>query len=67
MFVSAMQQRKSVIIYPLFFEDSVPIWVITEYWVEFCMLYSMFSLVIYFIYSSVCIGAGGSVGKEPAC
>ena len=35
------------------FLDSIPIHVITEYWVEFPVLYSRFLLVIYFIYSSV--------------
>ena len=37
------------------FSDSFPIEVITEYWVEFPMLYSRSLLVIYFIYSSVYI------------
>ena len=51
MLVFAVQQSESVIyiyIYPLF-----PIWVITEYWVEFHVLHSRSLLVIYFIYSSV--------------
>ena len=33
--------------------DSFPIQVITEYWVEFPVLYSRSLLVIYFTYSSV--------------
>ena len=33
--------------------DSVPIYAITEYWVEFPVLYGRFLLVIYFIYSGV--------------
>ena len=37
------------------FLDSFPIQVITEYWEEFPVLYSRSLLVIYFIYSSVCI------------
>ena len=35
------------------FLGSFPIYVITEYWVEFPVLYSRSLLVIYFIYSSV--------------
>ena len=35
------------------FLDSFPIEAITEYWVEFPVLYSRYLLVIYFIYSSV--------------
>ena len=35
------------------FLDFLPIQVTTEHWVEFPVLYSRFSLVIYFIYSSV--------------
>ena len=35
------------------FLDSFPIEAITEYWVEFPVLYSMSLLVIYFIFSSV--------------
>ena len=31
--------------------DFLPIWVTTEHWGEFPLLYSRFSLVIYFIYS----------------
>ena len=38
---------------PSSFLDSIPIKVITEYWVEFPVLYSRFLKVIYFIYSSV--------------
>ena len=34
------------------FLDSFPIYAITEYWVEFPVLYSRCLLVIYFIYSS---------------
>ena len=34
--------------YPLL--DSFPMWTITEYWVEFPVLYSRFLLVIYFIH-----------------
>ena len=33
------------------FLDFLPIWVTTEHWVEFPVLYSRFSLVIYFIHS----------------
>ena len=32
------------------FLDFLPIWVTTEYWIEFPELYSRFSLVIYFIH-----------------
>ena len=35
------------------FSDSFPIQVITEYWVEFPVLYSRSLLIIYFIYNSV--------------
>ena len=35
--------------------DFLPIWVTTEHWVEFPVLYSLFSLVIYFIHSSLCL------------
>ena len=35
------------------FLDSFPMWVITEYWEEFPVLYSRSLLVVYFIYSSV--------------
>ena len=35
------------------FLDSIPIQVITEYWVDFPVLYSRFLLVIYFVYSRV--------------
>ena len=35
--------------------NSFFIWVITEYWVEFAVLYCRYWLVIYFIYSSVCL------------
>ena len=36
-----------------FFLDFLPIWVTTEHWVEFPVLHRRFSLVIYFIHSSV--------------
>jgi len=39
-----------IYIYP-FFSDSFPILVITEYWIEFFVLYSRSLLIIYFIYS----------------
>ena len=35
------------------FLDSFPVYVITEYWVEFPVLHSRSLLIIYFIYSSV--------------
>ena len=35
--------------------SSLPIWVTSEHWVEFLVLYSRFSLVIYFTHSSVCL------------
>ena len=52
--VSAVQRSESAIcihISPLL--DFLPIQVTTEHWVEFPMLYSRFSLVIYFIHISV--------------
>ena len=58
MLVSGVQKSESVIqiyIYLHSFLDSFPIKAITEYWVEFPVLYSMSLLVIYFIYSSVYI------------
>ena len=45
--VSGVQQNDSVIHVSIFFSDSFPIWVITEYWVEFPVLYSR-SLFIYY-------------------
>ena len=44
--VSAVQQSESIIHLHIatLFLDSIPIWVITEYWVEFLVLYSRFSL-----------------------
>ena len=36
--------------YTLSFLDFLPIWVATEYWIEFPELYNKFSLVIYFIH-----------------
>ena len=51
---SAVWHRDSVIYTFVYcFSDSSPIYVITEYWVEFPVLYSSSLLVIYFIYSSV--------------
>ena len=48
-----------------FFLDSFPIQVTTEHWVEFPGLYSRFLLIIYFIYSTVCISYWvGWVGWE---
>ena len=56
---SATQQSELAIhtyiyiyIYPLF-GDFLPIYVITEHWWEFSVLYSQFSSVIYFIHSSI--------------
>ena len=40
-------------IHSLFFLDTFPIYAITEYWVEFPVLYSRFLLVIYFMCSSM--------------
>ena len=39
--------------YMHYFLDFLPTYVTTEHWVEFPVLYSRFSLVIYFIHSSV--------------
>ena len=36
-----------------FFLDSFPTWVITEQWVEFPVLFSRSSLIVYFVYSGV--------------
>ena len=53
-------------IYPFLFRFFV-IQVITEYWVEFPVLYSRFSLVILFIHSSVCIGEGNGTPLQYSC
>ena len=51
---SGVQQSDSVRHTHLYsFSDSFPIWVITEYWVEFLVLYSQSLLVIYFM--NVCV------------
>ena len=47
------QNQLYTYIYPLFFLDSFPIYVITEYWIEFPVLYSKCLLVVYFIYTTV--------------
>ena len=41
-----------IYVYLLFFRF-FPIYIITEYWVEFLVLYSRYLLIIYFIYESV--------------
>jgi len=46
-------ERWTTYTYIYFFSDSFPIQKITEYWVEFPTLYSMFSLAIYFIHNNV--------------
>ena len=40
-------------LYIYFFSNSCPLWVITQYWVEFPVLYSRSLLVIHFTYNSV--------------
>ena len=53
--------------YPLFV-DFLPVWVTTEDWGEFPVLHSRFSLVIYFMHSSICMGSpDGSDGEESVC
>ena len=53
MLVSAVQQSESITHISPPFLDSIPIQVITEYWVAVPVLHSRSSLVIYWIYSSV--------------
>ena len=53
--VSGVQQSDLVMhIHVSILSDSFPIWLITEYWVEFPMLYGRSLLVICFIYRSCC-------------
>ena len=49
------------------FLDFLPIQVTTEYYVEFPALYSMFSLIIYFIHSSVYMSVTVSQFIPPFC
>ena len=60
--LSDVWQSESVIhihIFTFFF-DSLPIMDITEYWVEFPVLYCSFLLVIYFVYSNVYMSTSAS-------
>ena len=56
----SVQQSESVIYLSLYitsFLDSFPIWAITEYWVEFPVLYSRSLLVVCFIHCSVFVSS----------
>ena len=53
-FISDVQQSESVRhTYIHSFSGSFPIWITTQYWLDFPVLYSRFVLLIYFIYSRV--------------
>ena len=51
--VSDVQHSESVTHYTYPFSDSIPVQAITEFWVEFPVLYHRSLLVIYFLHSSV--------------
>ena len=49
------------------FSDFFPIQIITEYWIEFPVLYSTSLLIIYFTYSSVYTGEGNGTPLQHSC